>query len=174
MTSRVKPLSQSSRPLQGVVQIVTAAEHVRQGGVGRVVHPAAELQFLFVEADEVVLRGVLNRVVILKISLQNHFAGGLAASGASSNLREQLEGALGGAEVGQTEGDVGADNPDQRHAVNVMTFGDHLGADENVEFAFVQSTERAFEVLVGADGVAIETRDAGLRKHGVQQLFQLF
>src|SRR5579872_5409445 len=101
MTSGVKPLSQSSRPLQGVVEIVAADEHVRKGGVRRVVHPAAELQFLFVEADEVVLRGVLNRVVILKISLQNHVARGLAASGASGNLGEQLEGALGGTEVGQ-------------------------------------------------------------------------
>ena len=145
----VEPLAQSARPLQGVVEFVAADEDVGQGGVGRVVHPAAELQFFFVEADEVVAGGVLHGVVILKISLQHDFAGRLAASGASGNLGEELEGALGGAEVGEAESDVGTDDADQRDAVNVVALGDHLRADEQIEFAFVQSRSGCARSLRG-------------------------
>ena len=117
--------------------------------------------------------GILDGVVILEISLQNDFAGSLAASGASGDLGEELEGALGGAEVGQAECGVGSDHSHERHSVNVMAFGDHLGADEQVEFAFVQGVQRALEIFVAANGVAVEAGDARLREHAVQQLFEL-
>ena len=168
VASGVEPLPQNPGPLQGVVKLVAADQDVGERGVRRVVHPTAELQFFFVEADEVVVGGILHGVVILKISLQNDFAGSLAASGASGDLSEQLESTFGGAEVGQAEGDVGSHHADQRHAVNVVTFGNHLSADEQVEFAFVQSVERAFEIFVAADGVAVEAGDARLRKHSMQ------
>ena len=137
-------------------------------------HPAAELQLFFVEADEVVAGGVLHGVVILEISLQHNFAGSLAAPGASGHLRQQLKRALGGAKVRQAERHVGPDHADQRHAVNVVALGDHLRADEQVEFALIQGVQRALEIFVAADGVAIEAGDARLGKHAVQQLFQLF
>ena len=66
-------------------------------------HPAAEAQFFVVEAGEIVAGGVLHGVVILKIGLQNHLAGRLAAPGTSRDLGEQLKGTFGGAEVGQAE-----------------------------------------------------------------------
>ncbi len=174
MARGIEPLAQSSRPLQGVVEFVAADQHVGQRGVGRVVHPAAELQLFFVEADEVVAGGVLDGVVILEISLQHDLAGSLAASGASSDLGEQLEGALGGAKVGQAEGDVGSDHTYERDAVNVVAFGDHLRADEEIEFAFVQAVECALEIFVAADGVAVEAGDAGLGEHAVEKLFEFF
>ena len=81
---------------------------------------------------------VLHGVMILKIGLQHDFAGSLAATGASGDLGEQLERAFGGAEIGKAERDVGSDHAHQRHAVNVVAFGDHLRADEEIEFAFVE------------------------------------
>jgi hypothetical protein len=57
--------------------------------------------------------------------------------------------------------------------VNVVALGDHLRADEQVEFALAQRVQSALEIFVSADRVAIEAGDARLRKHPVQQLFQL-
>ena len=57
----------------------------------------------------------------------------LAASGAAGDLRQQLERALGGAEVGEAEPDVGGDHADERDARKVVPLGDHLRADEDVD-----------------------------------------
>jgi hypothetical protein len=56
---------------------------------------------------------------------------------------------------------VAADDADQRDAVDVMAFGYHLGADEEVDFAGVEAGEEALEVVAAADGVAIHAADAG-------------
>ena len=135
----VEPFPKCSGPLQGVVKLVAADENVRQRRIRWVVHPAAELKLLLVETDEVVAGSVLHGVVILKIRLQNDFAGRLAAPGASSDLGEQLKRSLGGAEVGKAESDIGSNYADQRDAVNVVALRDHLRADEQIEFAFVQA-----------------------------------
>src|SRR5215813_9312644 len=47
-------------------------------------------------------------------------------------LREQLEYALGGAEVGQKERDVCGDHPDERHRRKIQSLGDHLRADQHI------------------------------------------
>ena len=52
--------------------------------------------------------GALDGVVIRVDGLDQHDSGSLAAAGASAGLGEQLEGALGGAEIGEAEADVGA------------------------------------------------------------------
>src|SRR5579863_6424586 len=56
--------------------------------------------------------------------------------------------------------------------MNVVTFGDHLRADEQVKFPLVKSVESTFEIFVAAYRIAVEAGDARLRKHAVQQLFQ--
>ena len=87
-------------------------------------------------------RRILHGVVIGKISLQNDFARRLPAPGSARHLGKKLERALGGAEVGQPQRDVGADHAHQRHAVDVVSLGDHLRADQQIEFAFVQGSSR--------------------------------
>ena len=82
----VEPLAKFAGPSQGVVQFVAADQDVRERGVWGIVHPVAELKFLFVEANEVVVGCELNGVVILEIGLEDDFAGGLASSGATGNL----------------------------------------------------------------------------------------
>src|ERR1700677_2313837 len=136
-------------------------------------HPTAEAQFFVVKTGEVVAGGILHRIMVLKISLQNYFTGRLAAAGTAGDLREQLKGALGGAEVRQSQGAVGTDHADQGDAVNVVPLGDHLRAHQQIEFTFIERGKRALEVFVAANRVAIKTRDARLRKHAVQQFFQL-
>ena len=69
---------------------------------------------------------------------------------------------------------VRSHDANQRHAVDVMSLRDHLRADQHVERAFVQRIQRTLEIFPPAHRVAIKAPDARLRKHAVQQLFQLF
>jgi hypothetical protein len=50
----------------------------------------------------------------------------------AGGLREELEGPFGGAEVGYAEADVGVDEADEGDVGDVVAFGDHLGADQDV------------------------------------------
>ncbi len=171
-TRALQPASYFSRDRERLLELVAAHQHIRQRAERRIVHPAAKAQFLVGEALVVVPCGVLDGVVLRKIRLQDHAAGRRAAAGASRDLRDELERSLGGAEVREAEREVGAHDPDERDAVHVVAFGDHLRADQNVELARMQLRKHAFKIVPAADGIAIEPRDARLRKHGVQQLFQ--
>ena len=84
----------------------------------------------------------------------------LAAAGPAGHLRQQLEGALRGAEVRQAEPDVGADDADQRDARKVVSLGDHLRADEHVELPRGEPREQRRDRAAPADGVAIDAADA--------------
>ena len=56
---------------------------------------------------------------------------GRVAAAAAGELRDELEGALLGAEVGQREPGVGVDDRGERDAGEVMALRDHLRADED-------------------------------------------
>src|ERR1700691_4108331 len=102
MPRLLEPFPYCARPLERFVQLVTADKHVGDHAIGRIVHPAAETQFLFIKSREIVLGRVLQRIVVLLKSLQNICAGSLPATLSSLNLVEQLEIALGGAKFIQT------------------------------------------------------------------------
>src|SRR5207248_7263043 len=135
-------------------------------------HPAAEAQLFFCEPEVVVRGGVLNGVVIGKIGLQDDGSQCVAAPSASSNLRDQLKRTLGSAEIGQAKHEINANDADQGHAVHVVTFGNHLRANENVNLAGVQPVEHTPEIITAAYSVAIQPVNARLREHAMQQLFQ--
>ncbi len=107
----------------------------------RIAHLAAELQLALVERREVLPAGELNAVVIGIQRLHNRFARLLAASGAPGHLGQQLKRALGGAEIGDAESDVGRDHADQRHPRKVVAFRNHLGADQDVDVAVAESRQ---------------------------------
>src|ERR1700746_2816640 len=106
MPSLLKPAAKRARPLEHVVQFVAAQNHVGQRTVRRIVHPTAETQFFFIEDNKIVLRRILHRVVLRKISLQNHFAGDISASGTSGNLRQQLKCSFSSAEIGEAKSSI--------------------------------------------------------------------
>ena len=56
---------------------------------------------------------------------------------------------------------VAADDAYEGDAVNVVALGDHLGADEQVDFARVQARKQALHVMAASDGVAVHAADAG-------------
>ena len=58
--------------------------------------------------------------------------------------------------------------------MDVMPLGDHLGADQQIEFSGVKLVQNALEVMTGAHSVAIETPDAGTWKSFLQSFLNLF
>src|SRR6185437_8425648 len=109
-------------------------------------HPTAEAQLLVIEAGKIVQRRVLNGVVIGEKGLQNYFSRDLATPGATRNLSQQLKSAFRCAEVGKAERHIRANNSNQRDAVDVVAFGDHLRADQEIEFAVAERMQGALEV----------------------------
>ena len=55
---------------------------------------------------------------------------------------------------------VAADDADEGDAVDVVALGDHLRADEEIDFAGVKAGEQALEIVAAANGVAIHAADA--------------
>src|SRR5262249_41174274 len=87
---------------------------------------------------------------------------------------QQLKGTLGGAKVRKAQGKVCSYHADEGDAVNVVSFGDHLRAYQQVDLAAVQLIQHALKIMASADRVAIQTPDAGIGKGRMQPLFNLF
>jgi hypothetical protein len=79
--------------------------------------------------------GGLDGVVLRQRRLDEHGAAARAATCAAGHLREQLERALAGAEVGQVHRDVGIDHADERDVREVEALRDHLRAEQDVDVA---------------------------------------
>src|SRR5579885_1622927 len=127
-------------------------------------HEAAEVQLFLIEPLVVLATGETDRVVLGVNGLDQHLSGELAAAGASGHLGEQLKGALGGAEVGQSEADVGRHDSDQGDGGDVVAFCDHLRSHEVVELSGAELAEYGLILAAAADVVAVEPRDAGAGK----------
>ena len=136
-------------------------------------HPAAKAQLLFVKADEVVQRCTLYCIVIGKVGLQHNSPRIVAPPGSTRHLSQKLKCALRRPEIRKAERSIGSDHSHKRDARNVMPLRDHLRTDEQIQFAFVQRIECALEVVASANCIAVQARNARLRKHTVEQLFQL-
>src|SRR5580704_3800369 len=94
-----KILREPPRPSNRIFQIRIAHNHIGKGGERRIRHHAAEMQLALVERKIVLAHGILNRIVLRIIRLNQHAAWKLAASRAPGNLRQKLKRALGGPEV---------------------------------------------------------------------------
>src|SRR5690242_14012106 len=95
-TLPLEPAPENTGVVHCLVEFVAADQHVRKGCEWRIVHPAAESQFLVVEAGEVVRGGELHGVVLGKVGLQDDFAGRCSAAGTTCDLGQKLESAFGG------------------------------------------------------------------------------
>src|SRR4029077_14078747 len=159
--------------LDGLVEAAITDDDVGERSEGRIGHDAAKVEVALEKRRKVLFDSVLDRVVLGIKSLDQDAAGEIAAPGTAGDLREELEGAFGGAEVRHVEGAIGADDADQRNPVEVMTLGEHLRADQNVERARRECAKRFLILTLGARRVAIEPRDAGFGKLLAQALFEL-
>ena len=107
---------------------------------------------------------------VSKLLIGSARVGSVGAPGASSHLRQQLESALGCAEIGQVEADVRGDDTDQLDAREVMPLGDHLRADHDVDFFVLEGAQHAFGMSAPASHIAIESHRTRARKE-VSNLF---
>ena len=94
----------------------------------------------------------------------------LPAPRPSRHLRQQLERALGRAEVRHVDGRIRADDADQRDIREIQSLGDHLRADQNVGVALPEVAHDAGMRALFRGGVAVHARDARCREHA-QHLF---
>jgi len=134
-----------------------AAERGVSGGL-------AVAEFFGVEGGIVMMGGGLDGVVPGPEGLDVDFTGAVAASGASGDLGEELEGLFGGTEVGHVEAGVGIDDADEGHAGVVMAFGEHLGADEYVNFPAGKTLQDVSMTTFAGCCVAVHALDAGSGK----------
>ena len=87
-------------------------------------------------------------------------AGPVAAAGPPDRLDEQLVGPLGGAFVGQVQGDVGRHDADERHRRDVEALGHEARPDEHVEPAVGEGVDDALRRAPALDDVAVQPADA--------------
>lgn len=141
---------------------------------GREVVFLAELELLFDEAEEVVVARELDGGAVGDEGLDEDFAFHLAPACASGDLGEEGEGAFASTEVGGVEGEVGIEDADEGDVGEVEAFGNHLGAEEDVDFAGLEVGEGALEDVFLADGVAVEAGEAGFGEDFTEDFFDLF
>src|SRR5690348_11825003 len=170
---RRKILGKLARPEDRFFEAGIAHNHVGERSEGRIGHHTAEVEFALEEREVILLDGVLNGVVVGIKSLDEHATGEVAAASAAGDLGEQLKGALGRAEVRQTERGIGADHADQSDTLKIVALGEHLCADENVERAAGESAKRFLILALGAGGVAVEAGDARTGKFFAQALLEM-
>lgn len=91
--------------------------------------------------------------------LDDDFARHFSTSGAASDLSEELESALACAEVGSVKGEVGIEDADEGDIGKVEPFGDHLGAEENIDLLRAEVAEGIAKGVFLAGGIGIESRD---------------
>ena len=169
-----EPLAQDAGPGECLIQLLAPHQDVANGVERWIVHPTAKANFLFVETLIIVRRRKLNSVVIREVCLQNDSSWNITAAGAACNLRQELKGAFGGTEVGKAERSIRSDHANQCHVRNVVALCDHLRADEQIDLTNLQCAQHPLQIGAPAHCVAIEPRNSGLWKHGVQKVFQFF
>ena len=107
---------------------------------------------------------VLDRRVKRRERLHVHLALDVAAPGPAGHLREQLKCPLTSAKVRDVQAQVGVNDPDQRHVREVQPLGDHLRAQQNIDFAGAKIAEDAPVILLALERVGVHPLDLGHRE----------
>ena len=137
---------------------------------GRIARAAPMLDLLREEAEVVVGSGGLHGVVLGAIGLHDDFAGAVSAARASGHLGEQLKRLLRRTEVGQAQAGVGIDDAHEGNAGIVVSLGEHLRADEDVDVALGEAPEDLRVTALAGGGVRVHALDARLGER-VHQVF---
>ena len=98
--------------------------------------------------------------------LEEHLSSPTLTACPACHLSHHGEGVLIGTEVGLVEHGVGREDAHDGDTSEVETFGDHLGADEEVGLATGELGDDAFVGVTGAGGVEVHTGDACLGEGG--------
>ena len=140
--------------------LVGSHDDVGAGGEWRIAQIFSKFHFFAEEAFVILVGCETNGIVVGIQCLDNNVAGSCAPAGATGGLGEKLKGTLGGAVIGNAESDVGQHNANQGYVWDVMTFGNHLGADQDVDFTGTKRIKNILESALRAGAIAVEPGDA--------------
>ena len=169
-SSGAGPRSSSSEP--GLQLRQQAGRTVRFGPRGddpdevaerRIAELPAPLDLLRQEPADVVPRREADRARVGLEGLDEHAAGGIPPA-PPRELGQELEGPLLRAEVGKAEAGVGVDDGRERDALEVMSLGDHLRADEDGALRLGEAREGLGGRARPLDRVGVEADQLELRK----------
>ena len=127
----------------------------------RIAQPFAKFDLFPVEAFVILLRGKPDRVVI-RIQSLNDDAGRAYRRVRRARRPESEAGKLRSAarKSGMPQTDIRKHHPDQRYVRDVVALGNHLRADQDVDFAIAKAVQDSLKRTFAACAIAIETRDA--------------
>src|SRR6266545_7544617 len=134
---------------------------------GRIAELPPPLELAREKPRDVVARRELDRARVRLERLHEHAARRVAAAPARE-LGEELERALFGAEVGQSEPGVGVNDGRERNTWEVMTLCDHLRPDEHDAIGRGEARQRGGERTGARDGVGVEPDALELRQLRLQ------
>ena len=106
----------------------------------------------------------LHHRVLGRRGLDERTARAAHAAGPPGHLRQELKGALGGAEVAMRQGDIGIDHADEPQQREIVALRHQLGADHDVGFAARDGLELLAQALDPAENVARQHRHARIRE----------
>jgi len=107
-----------------------------------------------------------------KIRLHDHFTRQIGAPGAPRHLEQERGQPFGRAEIAAVEGVVGAEHADQSEPRKIVSLGEHLRSDEDVDVSRVDAIENAGEGPLALRAVAVDAHDARSRECGGQRALE--
>ena len=135
-------------------------DKIHQAHERRVGRRTAESEFRRGKAIGVVRRREGQRMMPGRTRLHDDAAAARTPTRATRHLRQQLESALGRAEVRQVQGGVGVHHAHQGHPREIQPLGDHLGAEQDVHVPAVDGREDALVRTLAAGGIEVHARHA--------------
>ncbi len=96
--------------------------------------------------------------------LDHHLPRRRAASRTPRHLRQQLVGPLRGPKIGVVQQVIGIEDPDERHALEIEPFGNHLRTDQNIGAVRREIADDGAEGALRGDRIAVQPRHARLGK----------
>jgi hypothetical protein len=120
--------------------------HADQAGEGRISKLPAEGNFIRVETFIVVFLRPADGVMVGVESLDDDASRLISPPAPARHLCQDLEGSLCRPEVRDVQGGVGGKDADQCDLREIVSLGDHLGADKDVNLSPVESPEDLLRV----------------------------
>ena len=134
---------------------------------------ASVANLFVVEAAIVLGTRMPQRVVMRVIGLNQNSTRQITTSGAPGHLSYQLKGSFGGTEIRQGQSRIDRNHANQSHVVKVVSFRQHLSADQQIDFAFVEVEQNLFKLAPSRFSIAIDPPDPQLWKPFPQDFFNL-
>ena len=139
----------------------------------RIVELAAMLHFILGEHRIVVPRGGLDRRVLGGECLHDNPPSTVPPTGSPRDLGDQLKCPLGRSEIGEMQSGVGIDHAHQQHIRKIEPFGDHLGAEQDINLPRPECRKHPLVTPPATHGVTVHSRHLGIGKPRLDLDFQL-